>query len=79
MILGGPLFGYFGDKFGRRAVVASILFTSSIIGGGVFLFRSYTVYVVLRFTLGCLMQVMLLSSLKNLLKIHNRCFKNNYY
>ena len=57
MILGGPCFGYFGDRFGRRSVVAFVLFTSSIIGGVIFAFRSYIVYTVSRFVLGCLLQV----------------------
>ena len=57
VMLSGLLFGYIADKYGRKPVIGFTLFTSGLLGVGIFIFRNYVAFVILRFLLGFLMQV----------------------
>ena len=61
--LGGIFFGVLADKFGRKPIIAVTLLATGVIGVTVFLFRTYIAFVVLRFFLGLVIQVILLHPL----------------
>lgn len=53
----GLLFGFLADKYGRRPVVGFTLVSSGAVGVAIVIFRNYVAFVVLRFLLGFLIQV----------------------
>ncbi|XP_048252017.1 solute carrier family 22 member 6-B-like [Haliotis rufescens] len=62
VMLGGLLFGYLSDKFGRRPVMLGTLFAPVVLGIGIFFVPSYTWFVVLRFIEGIFLQGLQISS-----------------
>ena len=58
VMLGGVVFGFLADKYGRKRVVILALLCSGIVSVATFVLRtSFTAYTILRFFLGFLMQV----------------------
>ena len=57
VMVGGLLFGYLADKFGRKPVMLTTLYIPIIIGAGIAFAPSYIIFVVLRFFQGFFIQV----------------------
>ena len=58
VMLGGVVFGFLADKYGRKRVVILALLCSGFVSVATFVLRtSFTAYIILRFFLGFLMQV----------------------
>lgn len=56
-MVGGLLFGYLADKYGRKPVMLVTLYTPILIGLGTAFSNNYYLYVALRFFMGMFLQV----------------------
>lgn len=61
------MFGTLSDKFGRRPILLFTMFTPALIGIIVFFIKNYIAFVILRFVLGFLLQVSVLTGIRSLL------------
>jgi hypothetical protein len=59
-MVGGLLFGYLADKYGRKPVMLVTLYLPILIGLGIAFSNNYYLFVALRFLMGMLLQVRLL-------------------
>lgn len=57
VMLGGLLFGFVSDCIGRLPVILFTLYTAVVIGTGLSFVPNYSLFVILRFVIGVLMQV----------------------
>lgn len=57
VMVGGLLFGYLADKYGRKPVMLVTLYTPILIGLGTAFSNNYYLYVALRFFMGMFLQV----------------------
>ena len=57
MMLGGIIFGSVSDRFGRRGVMLTCLYSQSLIGIGLYFVKEFWVFVGLRFVQGIFIQV----------------------
>lgn len=62
VMVGGLLFGYLADKYGRKPVMLVTLYTPILIGLGTAFSNSYYLYVALRFFMGMFLQGLQTSS-----------------
>lgn len=73
-MVGGLIFGYLADKFGRKKIMLVTLFTPVAIGVLTALVKTYYLFVGLRFLQGIFIQVMLI-----LERLHHMKTYHAYY
>ena len=56
-MVGGLVFGYLADRFGRKPIMLFCLYLHIVIGVALAYIRAYYLFVILRFFMGVLMQV----------------------
>ena len=59
VMVGALIYGFFADKYGRKRTLAIAQLSGGILSFGIFIFRNYYAFVILRFFVGIQAQVIL--------------------